>query len=363
MLAKKSYTRFARILLVLSVLVVAILAGLRDAEVGSDTISYTTHYIEYGRRFRTLKSFMKFFGSAYEPGFNLFGYVIGTVFHHSSNWFMFWCAVVIYGFTLKTFYYYRNNCSMSMAWLFFLMLNCTEALNITRNYMALAIAAYAWCAVFDKHFKKFAVFTVIAMTFHVSAAFNFILYLIYKGLQKKNTFGFKIAVTAAAITGCFSYAYLFRILSVFSFIGQKVDGFTDYTSFHLQINPLLIRLPFLILILLHRRKFCNSNLIKTDGNSEEIDVFGDFCFLIIIIELILSQMRAFGTTLYRIITYMAVLKYVSYSKVLDLSSFRINRTFMRFLAYAYIIVVFVYWVGILDSGHIYPYQSAILGIK
>lgn len=355
------HIKVARFLLFISVVCVSLMAGLRENSIGSDTISYTTYYIEYGSRFYTLKDFMNFF-VVYEPGFNVFSYFIGTLFNHSSHWFLFWCAMIIYGFTMKTFYYYRNNCSMSMAWLFFLMVNCTEALNITRNYMALALAAYAFCFVFDENSKKFLMLTIIAMTFHLSAAFNFVLFLLYKGLRQFNTRWYKILVVMGTIITLFMYPYIFRMLSAFSFVGAKTEGYLYFTEFSIQWNPLLIRLPFFFLILLNKKNFCESHPVKTDGKYSGRDVFGDFCFLVVIIELILSQLRGFSVTLYRFTLYVAVLKYVSYSRALDLSRFRVNRVFTHVIAYAYMIIVFIYWVVILNSGHIYPYVSEILGI-
>ena len=354
---KNEKSSAANLFLIISVLLVAILAGLRDISVGSDTISYTTYYIEYGSKF-TFKEFMSFFGQVYEPGFNVFGYIIGVLFHHNSNWFMFWCSLVIYGFTMKTFCYYKNKCSISMAWLFFLMLNCTEALNITRHYMAMAIAVYAFCFVFENKKRAFVIFTFIAMSFHVTAVCNFALFFVYQGLKKKDTQAFKLLVLAITILLCVSYNYIFELLAVFDFLKEKLAFYAQGRAFSFQLNPFLIRLPFLLLILFHKQNF-GRKVIRT--NLEEKDkIFGDFCFLVVIIEMILAQLRGIDVTLYRLTTYAMSIRYVSYSRILDISSYRANRLAAHLMAYGYMIIVFLYWVVILNSASIYPYKSAIL---
>ena len=361
LIKKSSYVRYTKLLLFMSVLVVATMAGLRDNSVGIDTKAYTTYLIEYGSRFHTLKDFFRFY-SVYEPGFKLFAYIIGVVFNHSSHWFLFWCAMLIYGFTMKAFYFYRNNCSISLAWVFFLLLNCSEALNITRNYIALAITAYAFTFAFKKDIKRFIIWTIVGMTFHVSAAVVFLFYYAYKGLHRFNNWWYKTLVVIGTVLGELLYEYIFRFLSAFTFIGAKTGQFLGAGGFSIQLNPLLIRLPFILIAILHKRSFCQIHLIDDRGECNKHDVFGEFCYLLLFVELILSQLRGINETLYRLVTYVAVLKYVSYSIGVDLSKFRVNRYIKRAFAYVYVVIVFCYWVVKLNSGLILPYTSNILGI-
>ena len=361
LLNRNNDKKTAIFLLCISVLVVAVMAGLRDNSVGTDTISYTAYYVEKVSRFKSIRAFMINY-HMYEPGFNVFSYIIGIIFN-SSHWFLFWCAIVIYGFSMRTFYFYRNNCSISMAWLFFLTVNCSEALNITRNYMALAIAAYAFTFVFRNNKKKFIIWSIIAMSFHVSAAINFLLFLVYVGLKKYNNWKYKTFIIAGAVVCAFLYSYIFQILSSFSFIASKSRDYLSYSGFSLQINPIIIRIPFLIMILLHRHSFKKANIINDNGTYDSKDMFGEFCFILIFIELILSQLRSFSEVLYRLVTYEAILKYVSYSMVIDMSSYRGNIVVKRVFSYIFMFIVLIYWVVILNSGTIYPYTSDILGIR
>lgn len=358
---KEKNIKLAKFFLLLSVLIVAVMAGLRDNSVGSDTISYTTYYIEYGSRFKTLGEFMRFF-AVYEPGFNIFSYCIGILFNHSSHWFLFWCAILIYGFTMKTLVFYQKNCSISMVWLFFLMLSCTEALNITRHYMALALAAYAFTYTFENKHKQFTLWTIIAMSFHVTAMVNFLIFVVWKIIRKRDTILFKMIIVMGTITIMFLYSDILRILSAFSFIGTKAESYINLRSFSFQINPFLIRLPFLILILVNLKEFTSRNRIDSEGNYQIDDHFGDFLFLMIIVDCIVAQMRGLGETLYRLTAFFSIFKYISYSMVIKMSPFAINRLAKRIMAYVFMIIVFMYWVVELNSGLIYPYVSDVIGI-
>ena len=344
-----------------SVLIVAILAGVRDYSIGSDTLAYGRWFIEFGARFDSLKRFMKFFASSYEPGFNIFGYIVGRLFHHNGNWFLFWCAVIIYGFMMKAFWYYKEYCSVSLAWLFFLMLDCTQSLNIIRQYMAVAIAAYAFNFIFEGKYKSYIIITIIAASFHFSALFSFFIFLILYGLKRNNTFQYKLRVVLSTVIGIAAYVVLMRLLASFGgFIGAKIATGSGTGTFSFQLNPFLIRLPFLIIVLINRQRLVDPYDVRMipDNNA----TYGDFFILALFVELVLSQLRGFSDTVYRLTSYFLVFKYVIYSRVIELPDFSANKIAKRVLAIVYMLIIFVYWVVIVKSANIYPYTSEILGI-
>jgi len=359
------------ILLVLSVLLVSILAGLRDKTIGSDTFAYTTYFAEWVKRFHSFRDFMKFYSTAYEPGFNIFGFIITKIFNYNYHWFLFCCALVIYGFVMRTFYYYSSICSLSMAWMFFLMLNCTEALNITRQYMAMAIAIYAFIYAYENKNGRFFLWTLIAMSFHVSAVINFFIFYVYKRIKRNNTRRFRITIVIALVAALLLTTVIFRILALFPFIASKIEGMSS-TGFSLQLNPLLIRLPFLILLLVDRVRFDDMR-----GESGEVNAacytplkgtiipdapLGEFFIFMVVMEMIIAQFRMVSDTLYRLVTFFMAVRYVSYSRVVNVSPLIGNRTILKIFTYIFMIVIFVYWTVILKSANIYPYTSEILGI-
>lgn len=360
-----------KMLLVLSVLLVSILAGLRDKIIGSDTFAYTTYFAEWARRFHSFRDFMKFYSTAYEPGFNLFGFIITKIFNYNYHWFLFCCALVIYGFIMRTFYYYSSICSLSMAWMLFLMLNCTEALNITRQYMAMAIAIYAFIYAYENKNGRFFLWTLIAMSFHVSAVINFFIFYVYKRIKKNNTRIFKLTIALILVVALLLTTVVFRILALFPFIASKIAGM-GLTEFSFQLNPFLIRLPFLVLLLVDRGRFDD---MRDDSGEVNLSCYvpikgtivpdcslGEFFIFMVVMEMIVAQFRMVSDTLYRLVVFFMAVRYVSYSRVVNVSPLIGNRTILKIFTYIFMIVVFVYWTVILKSANIYPYTSEILGI-
>ena len=349
----------ARIFFFFAVLVVAILAGCRDVSVGPDTISYTTYFFDYIRKsFYDFESLFLFYALAYEPGFIVFVYALSEIFN-DSHWLLFWSAMIIYGFSLKTILKYKNQCSVSLVWILFLTLTCTEAFNIIRQYMAMAIGMYAFTYAMDRKYKMFFFWFFIAVSFHYGALIYIPIYLIYQYLNGKD-----IAVKALVVI---SVVLLFLILlpkmigiGDFGLIGMKMGYYANDGDFLFQVNPFLTRLLFIILIMCWRRLFIDGEkqpyYYMFERNNE-----GEFFILLLVVELILSQARGINVVFYRFTSLLVLFKFIAYSRMVCLLS-RNNKYIMQMIMLGYISITFVYWVVILNSG-IYPYTSKLLGIE
>jgi len=348
--------RTARLFFFLAVLVASILAGCRDISVGPDTISYTTYFFDHiGTNFTNFKSCFLFYTQTYEPGFVIFEYVLSRIFS-DSHWMLFWAAMIIYGFSLKSILKYKNQCSVSLVWILFLALTCTEVFNIIRQYMAMAIGMYGFTYAMERKYKRFIVLIIIAMSFHYGALIFIPIYYIYLYLKNK---GIPILIVVGAVMALIALPRLTGLSSM-GFIGMKVERYISDEGFQFQINPFLIRLPFLIYILFQRRLFVN-------GEKEPYyQIFerkheGEFFVLLLIIELIFSQARGINTILYRFTSFFVFFKFIAYSRIVCLQK-GTNRIVMKTILWIYIGIIFVYWVAIVNSG-IYPYTSELLWIR
>lgn len=348
--------RSARLFFFLAVLVVSILAGCRDISVGPDTISYTTYFFDHiGTNFTDFKSCLLFYTQAYEPGFVIFEYVLSRIFS-DSHWMLFWAAMIIYGFSLKSILKYKNQCSVSLVWILFLALTCTEVFNIIRQYMAMAIGMYGFTYAMERKYKRFIVLIIIAMSFHYGALIFIPIYFIYLYLKNK---GIPILIVVGAVMALIALPRLTGLSSM-GFIGMKVERYISDEGFQFQINPFLVRLPFLIYILFQRRFFVNGEK-EPYYQMFERKQEGEFFVLLLIIELIFSQARGINTILYRFTSFFVFFKFIAYSRIVCLQK-GTNRMVMKTILWIYIGIIFVYWVAIVDSG-IYPYTSEILGIR
>lgn len=356
---RRNRKKRATLFLLFSVLVVSILAGCRDINIGSDTISYTTYFFDYvGLNFSDFRSYFHFYALSYEPGFVVFEFVLSQLFN-DSHWLLFWAAMVIYGFTLKSLLKYKDQCSVSLVWILFLALTCTEAFNIIRQYMAMAVGMYGFTYAMEKKYKRFIAWTVLAMSFHYGALIYILIYFIYLYLQNRGTGIKPVVVVFATIFALLIFPKVTGLFNI-GLISMKVSQYTNEDGFSFQINPFLIRLPFLIYILLRRRLFINGerepNFHRFEHNHE-----GGFFLVLLIVELILSQARGINTILYRFTSFLVFFKFIAYSRIVCLQK-GANRLAMQVVMWIYMAIIFVYWVAVLNSAHVYPYTSEILGI-
>lgn len=351
--------RRAALLFFLAVLVVSLLAGCRDISVGADTISYTTHFFDYIiESSADFSSCFLFFTQAYEPGFVVFEYIFSQIFN-DSHWLLFWVAMIIYGFTLKSLLKYKNQCSVSFVWILFLTLTCTEAFNIIRQYMAMAIGMYGFTCAMEKKYKRFIVWIVLAMSFHYGALIYIFIYLIYLFMKNK---GVGVKPVVIVLSTIFALLLLPEVTKLFNFglISMKIAQYTTGGEYSFQANPFLIRLPYLVFILFWGRLFINGergpNLHMFERKGE-----GEFFIMLLIIELIFSQARGINVALYRFTSFLVFFKLIAYSRIVYLQK-GINRMVLQAITWIYMGIILVYWVAVLDSGRTYPYTSEILGI-
>jgi len=376
-LGEKSKNKIASYLfLILSVFCVSFLAGMRDYTIGVDTVSYTKFFFETVNSFSSFRAFYQHYIFSYEPGFIIWGYLIHLI-SDEYNCFLFMTACVIYGFVMCSLRYYKNFCSISMAWLFFITFSCTEALNITRQYMAMSIAVWAFHYLTEKKYLKYFLWTLIAMSFHVSAVISFIVMIIYLIIKRNNKFVTRFGVISAFLLLILGFEIIVSIFSRIGFIANKLSFYINGAHYSFQINPFIIRVPFIMILLLSRKSFREKNHIFSYGHDilkhhkltmGEKNYFqinklnADFMVVLLFVEMIICQMRGINVGFYRMTGFFYVFKFVSYSRVIYTKK-GIDKIVIYLFAYMYIITVFVYWTVILNSGHIYPYTSEILNIK
>jgi hypothetical protein len=222
--------------------------------------------------------------------------------------------------------------------------------------MAMAIGMYGFTYAMERKYKRFIVLIIIAMSFHYGALIFIPIYYIYLYLKNK---GIPILIVVGAVMALIALPRLTGLSSM-GFIGMKVERYISDEGFQFQINPFLIRLPFLIYILFQRRLFVN-------GEKEPYyQIFerkheGEFFVLLLIIELIFSQARGINTILYRFTSFFVFFKFIAYSRIVCLQK-GTNRIVMKTILWIYIGIIFVYWVAIVNSG-IYPYTSELLWIR
>jgi len=160
----------------ISILIPVLLAGLRDYEIGIDTISYMSkkRYWLGAASAESLGEYMEYYmGIGYgEPLFALLCGMIGQTFGNYSVFLFVVHAIIITGVYIGA-YRFRKEVNPAMVLLLFYLVFYNHSLNIMRQYMAMAIVFAALADIPQKKYIRYSIAVVIAMMFHTSALLGF----------------------------------------------------------------------------------------------------------------------------------------------------------------------------------------------
>ena len=220
----------------LSILVVVLLAGLREYHIGTDTY----HYYSYKRywlgatSYDSLWEYMRYYMSiGYgEPLFALLVGVIGQVFGHYSV-----LLFVVHGVIISCVYIgaFRFRKYVEPAWflLLFYLFYFGQSLNIMRQYMAMAIVFVAFADIQKRKYIRYGIAVAIATLIHTSAllsvlplVFWFILKVRWSPLDKTPWIRWAVVLglTLAALI------FLPLLAKILMYIGILSDKYSFYFS-------------------------------------------------------------------------------------------------------------------------------------
>lgn len=157
---------------VLSILIPTLLAGLRDYEIGIDTMNYFNlkRYWAGAVSAESLGAYMKFYMSiGYgEPLFALLCGFVAQVFGNYSVFLFLVHAVIMTGFYIGA-WRFRKEVNPAIVLVLFYLLYYSHSLNIMRQYMAMAIVFAALADITQKKYLRYCICVAVAVLFHTSA--------------------------------------------------------------------------------------------------------------------------------------------------------------------------------------------------
>lgn len=339
-----------------AVLFVSVLAGVRDLEIGTDIWTYGEWTF---RAARYNPNFFSYIGgqSDLEILYNVFVWVVAR-FTSDSHWLYFFTGLITYYFVMLGIRNYEKHISVTLAWVTFLFLYYGDTLNAMRQFISVAIAFWGLKFAFDGKYKKYLVSTIVAMLFHYTAFFSFLICAIILFLKRKDTVLRRVSVVLGISALMLAYG---RLLELFINVGLIPEKYSRYysTGLALSLNPVFLRLPFLIIIALFYKKYCygERNAIQKFDSASEADVI----IMVLVVDALISAMRGTVTTLYRAAFQFGIYRTIGYSRVCTVLK-RNNRLTFSLLLLIYLIVVWVYQNVMQGNNDIYPFTSKILGI-
>lgn len=354
--SKNKNRRFYYIFFILAVLIVSFLAGVRDLNIGTDVYTYGEWEFKAAKNMKNIIQCLTR-KSEIEPLYRLFVYFISR-FANDSHWLYFFTGIFIYGFTLAGLNYYHRKISMPFAWLVYLLLYYGDTLNIMRQFMAISLMFWGFKFAIEHKYKTFILVFLVAFMIHNTAIIFLGIYWIYRYLQKNDTFYKKVLIVLESIVLLVSYGYLLKILSSFGIINERFERYLN-ASFLFQINPIIVRIPFIILIVLFLNRFYKNNSSSTDSLDGKYEA--DFLVIALILEMFTAEMRAVLPALYRFSYFFYGFKSIAYTRLLVVFNKK-SRLIVGFTILAFLVVWWIYGNVIQGNNEIYPYTSSILGI-
>ncbi len=335
------------ILLLCIILPIILLQGFR-LNVGTDYQNYYWRVIaiEAGN-LQVIKSYLS------QPLFLAECYVVGKIFKDPTYFFL-TDAILINLIAFKTFDYYRNKIDLKIAYMLYYSIVYMMFVNIERQAIACLIVWYAYRYIQEKNFKKYMFMVIIACTFHSSAIFFLIMFVIAKkGHNKKIV---EIILFIGLILYITLSSYVLAALNRF-IDGESASVYINNTHQRMHFSALLYLImfyvPYIVMLSLPRK--CGLSIfdfvhLKVDISDHLIYVCNVFTIAFVLSEAIVSYGSRLGYY-----TYFGLIIGVSYAYN------NLRNRFDKRILYAYIIIAsMVYFIRIyyiIGQAQVFPYRT------
>lgn len=293
----------------LIIFIPALLAGLRDYSVGTDTKNVIRTAVNLASNVDSFRSFLVFSQSnalfqRFDIGYSVFIFVLAKIFHNPQI-VMFIISFLTGLFVYMSLYKMRYECSILMGELVYLFTQYNASYNMIRQSLAMAMGLWAIAIVLNgdkKRYLKACIIVLIAMLIHSSAFLSFIPILVYAFYSKQEQLSlFKnvifvivlIAVVTSAtsiVTFLVNHGLLNERYSHYFTEGQISANFSG-------VGIIIYFLPYVFLLF---------GLPLINNNKK-------FYVAISLVELACFSLTNISFYLYRVASYMMFLRILSFS--------------------------------------------------
>ncbi len=345
--------------ILLSVLIVALLAGFRSFDVGTDSVYLKGMYFSaiQSNSYQDYLNDSFFFlwrywqVSEYEYGFTFVVYIASKIFGSPFGP-RFIVQLIMYLPIIYILYKERKNISCSIFIFVYLFLFYNVSLNIMRQFDALSLYLLAIYFFVKKHRFKSLFWICVAYLFHNSVILPYlIVVLIYRFINYKYTFiksrytlykncktGFVILCIIMGVLMSDSLILILRNLN-YEFTGYIGNGFG------ISYRNLILRLPILIYLFIFRKEV----------KGKEFDF--NFYLIIFLIDLTINNFAINNQNAGRIGYFFSIFYCLMYST--SCKNLFKSKSIKKIINYGFIITYcssyFVYYILICNSSVTLPY--------
>lgn len=332
---------------IISIMIPVTLAGLRSITIGIDTQNYYNlpYYWRGAIRLPTFIEYMRYYLARSNGSTEiLFASLVGIVGQISKNYsvLLFLVHLIIIGGVYIGAFRLKEHADPEFTLLLFYFLYYNHTLNISRQYIAVAIIFAAMADIQKRKFIRYLIFVFIAFFFHNTAVIGLVPMFLYMAIYPSNPLRSavswrKVLTLVVIIGGVVSFVPVVRLLIDQGVISSKYLYYinSDDTS----VYTLVILFLFVEILGL----FLSWPLVNRNDNQASYFLF---CSISFILLYLLASTIKYGK---RIAVYFAFQNMVTLGMMYKYQDRSFNRWFIKLAVAA---AVVAYW------GYIYAYRNA-----
>ena len=347
--SKKNNKLLKILFVILGILILAIVSGIRDYSIGTDTLNYNLVYnyahnsvniIQYCNSLKHVN------GTEY--GFSILSYLVAKV-GLNPHGFYFICQLLIAINVYLALDKMSENLSVTLGWMTYCFMFYTSSFNILRQMIALSFILLGIAYLYKNKMIKAMVLLGLACLFHTSSIIGVFIFLTgYCVLKIKSKKKLVLAISIIVIM----IILLPNIIGFLNLNGAFSDKYSEYMVEGVKV-PILItvssRLPLIICMFL--------SILKNRGTIKRQDIY---IYLLIVFELIMLPLQNISPAVARLLLCFGISKIVGYPLIIN--NIKTNYAFInvieKSLFIIYLGLVFYLQVLMNNNGMVYPYIVA-----
>lgn len=338
---------------VLSIAVTVALAGLRDYSIGIDTKNYLRIYWQPAVSFSSIGEYFKYyFVRGYsEPLFALLVSVIAQLFGEYRV-FLFAVHTIIIGCVYVGAFRMKAHANPVFTLLVFYLLYYSQSLNISRQYMAMAIIFAAAADIEKGKYLRYLFFVVIAALLHNTGIFGVMPMVIYRVIytqreQKNVSLARRFVICTLLVGGVYLFVPMAQLLIRNGLLSRRYLFYMNEEGTSNYLLTLLFLLVEAVGLVLFWKSFKKNNLHAD---------FYIFCSLAFFLLTVMASSLQYGK---RIASYFSILNIISLGMLVECQKKKRNR---EILGAVIILVVFIYWLYVFVYRNASQTMPYILGV-
>lgn len=360
-LQKKEKRKESIFCIFLALLLVVLLAGLRDYTVGTDTLTYLD-WLNSAAGYNSFSEYLKSWHTGRET--LSCGIVYITAKLSSAHFFFLAFAAVNYGAAMAALVMMRETVSLPYAWAAYLFFMYGSSLNQTRQAAAMMLVLCAFAFLPRKKYVGTAVLLVAAFLFHTSALVALVILVLYLILQKWDTKVVRVMIVVAALLSAIFAVPLLRMILATGITGGRFTSYLDHMKGQpFTLNPVILRLPFFILPMFFYRDFAREENAKSYTFKKQD---ADFLLILLIIEMATAMLRMISTPIFRLSFYFETFRCVAIGRMMHTLEMNPERKkwakLLGIALFAMFVIIWIYQNIYRLNDEIFPYTSESLGI-